>query len=315
MDSSIESSTEAWMSERTSVSLDTLLNQHLYEGGRRYHSYREGRYSLPNDEIEQQREELMHILATDILEQKLFLSPLEKPPAKVMDLATGIGIWAIEMGDRFPEATILGVDLSPIQPTSVPPNVTFQIDDIEDTWVHETDYDFIHMRESSGYMKSTPKVIENSFQHLRPGGWLELQEFHWEAISEDGEKRPNAINTYLERMYEYGITEGRHIPIVPTMGELMRHAGYVNIQRKTFKVPYGTWPTDEREKRRGNYLAATSEILLPACDRLLGTIGMTPEEIESTYTGISEMLHDNSIHCYATYFVWCGQKPEAARVA
>jgi hypothetical protein len=62
----------------------------------RYHAYREGRYSLPNDEIEQQREELMHILVMDILEHKLYLAPMAQPPKKVMDLATGVGLWAIE---------------------------------------------------------------------------------------------------------------------------------------------------------------------------------------------------------------------------
>lgn len=62
----------------------------------RYHAYREGRYSLPNDELEQQREELMHILVMDILDQQLFLAPMAEPPNKIMDLATGIGLWAIE---------------------------------------------------------------------------------------------------------------------------------------------------------------------------------------------------------------------------
>lgn len=68
----------------------------------RYHTYREGRYSLPNDEIEQQREELMHILVMDILDQQLYLAPMAEPPMKVMDLATGIGLWAIESNQRCP---------------------------------------------------------------------------------------------------------------------------------------------------------------------------------------------------------------------
>lgn len=38
----------------------------------------------------------MHILVMDILDQELFLAPMTEPPRKVMDLATGIGLWAIE---------------------------------------------------------------------------------------------------------------------------------------------------------------------------------------------------------------------------
>ncbi|MGH2155860.1 hypothetical protein ACQ1ZV_14700, partial [Enterococcus faecalis] len=36
---------------------------------------------------------------------------------------------AIDMGDEFPEARIIGTDLSPIQTNLVPPNVEFIIDD------------------------------------------------------------------------------------------------------------------------------------------------------------------------------------------
>ncbi|CAJ2505431.1 Uu.00g128250.m01.CDS01 [Anthostomella pinea] len=305
-----------WVTEATSMTsatLDTYLNDHLYQGGRRYHSYREGRYALPNDEIEQHREEVMHILVMDILDNNLFLAPMSEPPTKIMDLATGVGLWAVEMGDRFPDATILGVDLSPIQPTSVPPNVSFQIDDVEDTWVHDTDYDFIHMRESSAYMKSTPTVVENSFAHLRPGGWLELQEFHWEAIAEDGTISPtNAVNAYLEAMYEYGRLEGREINIVPKMGELMRKAGFVNVQCRTFQVPYGKWPREERQKRRGAYMVATCQILIPACNSLLSTMGMPEEQVDAMFAGIGEMLHDHTVRCHNTYYVWSGQKPERA---
>ncbi|KAI8631077.1 S-adenosyl-L-methionine-dependent methyltransferase [Xylariaceae sp. FL1651] len=305
-----------WVTERSTMSLDTFMNRHLWEGGRRYHAYREGRYSLPNDEIEQQREELMHILVMDILSHQLYLAPMAETPKKVMDLATGTGLWAIEMGDRYPDATILGIDLSPIQPTSVPPNVSFQIDDVEDTWVHDNDYDFIHMRESSGYMRSTPTVIQSALAHLKPGGWFELQEFHWIAEKEDGTIDPKIpVNTYMDYMIEVGRAEGRYIPIVPTIGELMEQAGFVDIEKKTFRVPYGTWPRNSVERRRGAYLSVNAELLLPTSSRLLGTIGMTPDQAETLFANVTGMFRDNSVHCFATYYVWYGRKPEQATAA
>ncbi|KAI0968167.1 S-adenosyl-L-methionine-dependent methyltransferase [Xylaria arbuscula] len=309
--------TSDWITERTNMSLDTGAdNRHLWEGGRRYHAYREGRYSLPNDEIEQQREELMHILVMDILDQQLFLAPMAEPPKKVMDLATGIGLWAIEMGDRYPDANILGIDLSPIQPTSVPPNVTFQVDDVEDTWVHDDDYDFIHMREACGYMRSTPDVIESVIAHLKPGGWLELQEFHWLAEKEDGTFDPNVpINRYMDYMMSAAAsTEGRKIPIVPDIGDIMKRAGFVDVRKKTYRVPYGTWHTDPVAQRRGAVLSVNAELLLPTSDKALGYVGVTPEQAGKLYTECLNMFHDNSTRCYATYYVWCGRKPETAAV-
>ncbi|KAI1175929.1 S-adenosyl-L-methionine-dependent methyltransferase [Nemania sp. FL0916] len=307
--------TSDWITERTSLSLETGASEHLWEGGRRYHAYREGRYSLPNDEIEQQREELMHILVMDILDQQLYLAPMAEPPLKIMDLATGIGLWAIEMGDRYPEANIIGVDLSPIQPTSVPPNVTFQVDDIEDTWVQDNDYDFIHMREASGYMRSTPTVIESAIKHLKPGGWFELQEFHWMAEKEDGTIDPNIpVNRYMDFMMSAAATtEGRKIPIVPEIGEIMKRAGFTDIKKKTFRVAYGAWPKDPVARRRGAVLSVNAELVLPTSDKILGSIGVTPEEAETIYSDCVRMFHDSSIHCYATYYVWYGRKPEETK--
>lgn len=37
-------------------------------------------------------------------------------PARILDLGTGTGIWAIDMADKYPEAEVIGVDLSVIQP-------------------------------------------------------------------------------------------------------------------------------------------------------------------------------------------------------
>lgn len=47
---------------------------------------------------------------------KLFLAPINKPK-RILDIGTGTGIWAIEMGDEFPDAQIIGTDLAPTQPT------------------------------------------------------------------------------------------------------------------------------------------------------------------------------------------------------
>lgn len=50
------------------------------------------------------------------------------------------------MGELYPGAKVTGLDLSPIQPVWVPSNVEFIVDDIEDEWVHDDDYDFAHFR-------------------------------------------------------------------------------------------------------------------------------------------------------------------------
>ncbi len=51
-----------------------------------------------------------------VMSNKLFFAPLDKPE-RILDIGTGTGIWAIEMGDEFPDASVIGTDLSATQPT------------------------------------------------------------------------------------------------------------------------------------------------------------------------------------------------------
>lgn len=77
-------------------SITSSLHAHTYENGRRYHQYRHGRYPLPNDDIEQNREDMKHAIFLEITNGKLFLSPIGKNPQNILDLGTGIGIWCID---------------------------------------------------------------------------------------------------------------------------------------------------------------------------------------------------------------------------
>lgn len=63
---------------------------------RRYHTFREGRYPIPNDDLEYNREYMRHAMLKEILEGKLFIAPIGTRPQKIADLGTGFGDWAIE---------------------------------------------------------------------------------------------------------------------------------------------------------------------------------------------------------------------------
>jgi hypothetical protein len=55
------------------------------------------------------------------------------------------------MNRKFPEAQVIGTDISPIQPSWVCPNLEFVVEDFEDEWVHEPEsFDFIHARLLAG---------------------------------------------------------------------------------------------------------------------------------------------------------------------
>lgn len=69
------------------------------------------------------------------------------------------------MGDEYPSANILGVDLSPIQQVWVPPNVRFMVDDIEETWLESADfYDLVHGRHITPAIKDFPALLRRAYK-------------------------------------------------------------------------------------------------------------------------------------------------------
>lgn len=69
------------------------------------------------------------------------------------------------MGETYPEADIEGIDLSPIQPQFVPPNVRFIVDDAEARWLYANDsVDYIHLRHMAPSIKDWPKFLSQAYR-------------------------------------------------------------------------------------------------------------------------------------------------------
>jgi ubiquinone/menaquinone biosynthesis C-methylase UbiE len=88
-------------------------------------------YFLPNDSMELERLMYQSQALHNLFGERLFFAPLSKanPPRNILDIATGTGDWAIQMGDTFSSSQIIATDLSPVQPADVPPNVSFFVED------------------------------------------------------------------------------------------------------------------------------------------------------------------------------------------
>ena len=78
-----------------STSLSSTVRDYIFENNRRYHKYKEGRYLIPNDEPEQEREDMKHAMILNLCDGRLHFAPLNNP-SKILDVGTGTGIWAID---------------------------------------------------------------------------------------------------------------------------------------------------------------------------------------------------------------------------
>ena len=108
--------------------------------------------------------DLQHTIISMILEDKLHLAPLPDDITHALDVGTGTGIWAVEFADQHPSCEIIGTDLSPIQPSWVPPNVKFIIDDAEEQWVFSHKFDYVHVRVMMISLYDWPRFVGQGFE-------------------------------------------------------------------------------------------------------------------------------------------------------
>jgi SAM-dependent methyltransferase len=156
----------------STTSVTSTIMRYRVENGRTYHAYKDGQYLYPNDEMERDRLDLQHHLCLLTFSGALFTCPLtlpdgsKKPIHNVLDIGTGTGIWAIDFADEHPEANVLGIDLSPIQPSFVPPNLSFQVDDLDGQWTFGHKFDFIYSRMMTASFEDWPRFFAQSFEYV-----------------------------------------------------------------------------------------------------------------------------------------------------
>jgi ubiquinone/menaquinone biosynthesis C-methylase UbiE len=237
------------------TTLASEIRRGVEENGRTYPAYGRNEYGLPIDESEQNRNDLQHCKFSLILNGKLHLAPIPESPSNILDLGTGSGIWAIDMADKYPSAHVLGVDIAAVQPSFVPVNCQFEIDDVENDWVYESNsFDFIHAREFLLAIRDWDRLIEQSFHCLKPGGYLELSAT-WPRIKSDDNTLPeNSAYVEIEKIFAaVGDAIGASVDAPLSWKQRMEKAGFADVQENVFKVPTSPWPKDPRLKKIGAF--------------------------------------------------------------
>ncbi|TVY81588.1 Secondary metabolism regulator, partial [Lachnellula suecica] len=295
-----------------STSLASSVEDYTFENGRRYHKFHEGCYHFPNDDLKQEREDMAHSIILYLCGQ-LHFAPIGMNPQIILDMGTGTGIWAMIMGEKYPSANILGVDLSPIQPEWVPSNVRFMIDDVESPWVYlRNHFDYIHSRHMVVAVREWPRLMRRALRHLKPGGWIEMQEIHHHPHCHDGSMPPDhPVAQYWSLIRDGLACLGVDSDSTLLLADMMRNAGFDNVTIQIFHVPIGTWPKDIMLKTVGGYWRT---ILLDGAQPIaLGplTRGLkwSREQVEVRLVEVRKAYINDWVHSYMPLYIICGQKP------
>lgn len=132
-----------------------------FANGRRYASSQLGHYYMPNDGPEIQRLNEQHWIFTEAKGGVICSAPIKaSKDLKIMDLGCGSGVWCLQMAEDFPQASVVGADVSPIQPKNKPANIEWKVLDIEGEWPFpENSFDLIHLSLVHGCVQNWPATL------------------------------------------------------------------------------------------------------------------------------------------------------------
>lgn len=257
---------------------------------------------MPNDANEQERIDVKYHGMHLAMDGKLFYAPIENPGA-ILDIGTGTGIWALDTADAYPGATVVGTDLSPIQPNYVPTNLQFEIADADEEWVFDQQFDLIHCRVMNDFsLRSWPNYFQQAFEFCRQGGWVECQEFDYNRRSDDDTIAEDSRMKFWETEWTRGMEQiGLKGACDPDLVmSQMRTAGFINVTRLNFKLPIGPWPKDERLRRAGlfglvNLLDGVHGLSIKIFTNLLG---YSPEDLEVLLEECRREAKSKAVHSY-----------------
>ncbi|GKT55105.1 methyltransferase domain-containing protein [Colletotrichum tofieldiae] len=260
--------------------------------------------------------DLQHHICLLTLGGSLGLAPPCQPGVevgRVLDIGTGTGIWAMQFGDDHPEADVLGVDLSAIQPEFTGPNVQFEIDDLEEEWTYSQPFDYIHSRFMTSSIANWKDLLTKSFNNLNPGGYIELQEPDLFAQSDDDSLPSDcALNRYCKLLSEAMAKLGREYVSVPALKTLMEEIGFVDVTLSCYKWPMNTWPKDNKYKELGSWnyenISQAAEALAMA--PLTRAFDWSRDEVNVFLIDVRKDLKNRNYHAYFPVYFVVGRKPE-----
>ncbi|GAN04708.1 type 11 methyltransferase [Mucor ambiguus] len=155
--------------------------------GRQYHLEEASTYTLPRDELEQDRLNSQHFSLKALYDGNILPSVKELLPsnAQVLDLGCGSGCWVMEMAIDFPQFKIIGLDMADMFPTTIrPENVKFELHNILNGLPYpDQTFDYVHMRLLITGLRTEewPAVIAEIHRVLKPGGLVQLVESDFTA--------------------------------------------------------------------------------------------------------------------------------------
>jgi hypothetical protein len=142
---------------------------------------------------------------------------------------------------------------------------------------------------------------------------VEFQELCFNLRSDDDSltpETPYAFRDYINYMGAGMRMYGGDIYAIRNLPDVLKEAGFEEVQERTHKCPIGLWPQDKRLRLCGLFLrTAIMDGIRGFSRRPLTALGWTELQIEMFLVDVRKALMNSDIHTYFTFHLVHGRKP------
>jgi hypothetical protein len=147
-----------------------------------------------------------------------------------------------------------------------------------------------------------PQLYRQCLRCLKPGGWLEQQEFALPIAANDGELPADSVwHSWGDIFREAGSKMGRTFEVTKDWEEWLRTAGFDGvIYTHAVRLPIGSWPKEKRWKDVGWFNRMSLEQGLEGFASYLCTqvLGWGEQEIAVLLAKVRHAITDRTTHAY-----------------
>ncbi|KAL7961775.1 S-adenosyl-L-methionine-dependent methyltransferase [Trichoderma compactum] len=304
--------------EDGTVPLDETYAETVNHHGRIFqqHALASKTYFAPIDEEEMTRLGEMHSMLRTVFDNRLIFPPVSKPE-KILECGFGAADWAVDVAEHYPDAEVVGLDISPhMIPEVLPDNLELQVDDLNGEFTFPSNYfDVVHSQMMAGGIHATrwPSYLRDMYRVLQPGGWCQLVEMYFNAQSDNGTL---SADHALSR-WSSGYLDAMHPQKDPRaalrLKEWMRSAGFTDIESRLLTLPMCPWPTDPRDKQIGALNVSNASMSTRReesnVDMMLENYSMPAEDFQLLVAQARNEANNPSYRAYFPLYVFIGRKP------
>ena len=162
-------------------------------------------------------------------------------------------------------------------------------------------------------MSDWPTILQQAYDHLKPGGKIELAEARTQLFCDDGTcSTTSDVYKLLEVFHKIARDNNREFDPFPLMPDWLRQAGFANVTSTERPCPIGTWPKDKKLKEIGKYFkyhfinGAVDSYSLALFTRIGG---WSEAETQAVLAGVKNDFDNNEMHAYSLCSYAIAEKP------